>query len=152
LLLLVLMSWLKLCSMRQPQGRRSNSLSERNLNVTDVLWGMKWEWGTVVGINIKNRSLSIVVWRKIDILLCQFQNTKLQNIYIYIFVCLRSDCKMADNYLIGYNHVWWGLCESGWFRVLYCVRISKLFKLLFLYVHFWLFWMKCLEILETELV
>jgi len=146
LLLLVLMSWLKLCSIRQPQGRRSNSLSERNLNVTDVLWGMKWEWGTVVCINIKNRSLSIVMWRKL--IFCCIKLNTLNYIEIRrIFVCLLCDYKIADSYLIGYSHVWWGRCESEWFGVLYFVGISKLFKLLFVHVHFWIFLMKCLEIL-----
>jgi len=63
---------------------------------------------------------------------------------------MRLDFKIAASYLIGYGHIWWIRCGSGRFDVLRSVCISQTFKLSFVDVHFWLFWIKCLETLKIE--
>ena len=63
-----------------------------------------------------------------------------------------SDCKIADSYVIGYGHVLRMRYENGRFDVLCSVGISLTFKLLFVHVHFWIFWMKYSETPEIELI
>ena len=60
--------------------------------------------GTVADLHIPSRTLSITEWR-----LLIFSGTKFSTLNNrekqQINLSLRSDCKIADSYLIGYNHV-----------------------------------------------
>jgi len=60
----------------------------------------------VADLLIPSRTLSIKEWR---ILILSFIKFSTLN-YIgkrQIFVCIRSDCKIADSYLIECNYVFW---------------------------------------------
>ena len=87
---------------------------------------------------IPSRILSIKEWRILILSYIKFSTLKYRGKQ-QIFLGIRSDFKIADSHLIGYNHVLLRHYESERFNVLYSVGISSIFKLFIAHFHYWLF-------------
>ena len=106
---------------------------------------------TVADLHIPSRTFSIKEWIILILSCITFSTLKYWEKW-QIFVWFRSDYKIADSYLIGYNHVLWRRYESASFDVLWSVGISLIFKILLAQVQYSIFWISCSEIHENELI
>jgi len=89
----------------------------------------------VADLHIPSRTLSVVERRILILSWIKFSTGDYRE-KRQIFACIWSDCKIADNYLIGYNHVLWKRYESGSFDVLCAAGSPYILKFFFVHVHF----------------
>ena len=87
---------------------------------------MRYELGMkehLADLHIQSRTLSIVEWIILILFYIKFSKANCRE-KREIAECIRSDCKIAYSYFIGYNDVWWGRYYIGRFDVFCSVGIS----------------------------